>query len=94
METNGVAKGSQATHASHDSTLSAGSSKAEEDATKIKDLEDEVKELAEKANAACMSIIHVHKRDSSWRFVTLMGKDVKHSDSQTTKTRFVFSKPN
>lgn len=37
---------------SHDSALSVGSSKADEDAAKIRDLEDEVRHLAEKANTA------------------------------------------
>lgn len=40
-------------HVPHDSALSVGSSKVEEDATKIRDLEDEVRVLAEKANSAC-----------------------------------------
>lgn len=40
-------------HVPHDSALSVGSSKAEEDAAKIRDLEDEVRILAEKANSAC-----------------------------------------
>lgn len=40
-------------HVPHDSALSVGSSKAEADAAKIRDLEDEVKVLAERANTAC-----------------------------------------
>ena len=43
-------------HVPHDSALSVGSSKAEEDAAKIRDLEDEVRVLAEKANTACTYI--------------------------------------
>ena len=43
-------------HIPHDSALSVGSSKAEEDASKIRDLEDEVKILAERANTACMCL--------------------------------------
>ena len=39
-------------HVPHDSGLSVGSSR-EEDAAKIKDLEEEVRVLAERANAAC-----------------------------------------
>lgn len=41
-----------ASHIPHDSALSVGSSNAE-DAAKLRDLEDEVKVLAEKANVAC-----------------------------------------
>ena len=40
-------------HMPHDSALSVGSSKADEDAAKIRDLEDEVRVLAERANTAC-----------------------------------------
>ena len=39
-------------HIPHDSALSVGSSTIE-DAAKIRDLEDEVRQLAEKANVAC-----------------------------------------
>lgn len=46
-------------HVPHDSALSVGSSKAEEDAAKIRDLEDEVRVLAERANTACMSPVIV-----------------------------------
>lgn len=37
----------------HDSALSVGSSKADEDAARIRDLEGEVRVLAERANSAC-----------------------------------------
>lgn len=53
MAQGGLSNGWNATHMSHDSALSVGSSKADEDAAKIRDLEDEVKHLAEKANTAC-----------------------------------------
>jgi hypothetical protein len=54
MAQNGLSNGWNAiTHTPHDSALSVGSSKAEEDASKIRDLEDEVRILAEKANSAC-----------------------------------------
>jgi hypothetical protein len=53
MAQKGLSNGWNATHVPHDSALSVGSSKAEEDATRIRDLEDEVKILAEKANSAC-----------------------------------------
>lgn len=50
MEDNGLAN----QHVPHDSaTISVGSSR-EEDLERIKELEDEVKELAEKTNAACL----------------------------------------
>lgn len=41
-------------HVPHDSAMSVGSSK-EEDVERIRELEDEVRSLAEKANTACMS---------------------------------------
>ena len=44
--------GSNIGHAPHDSALSVGSSR--DDAIRIRDLEDEVRILAEKANSACM----------------------------------------
>ena len=54
MAQNGtLSNGSYPTHAYHDSALSVGSSK-QEDTARIRDLEDEVRILAEKANAACM----------------------------------------
>ena len=53
MAQHGLANGSHAAHVPHDSALSVGSSK-EEDAARIRDLEDEVRVLAEKANGACM----------------------------------------
>ena len=43
----------QAGHAPHDSALSVSSSK-DEDAAKIRDLEEKVTILADKANNACM----------------------------------------
>lgn len=49
-----VAGSSHYAHIPHDSALSVGSSKAEEDAARIRDLEDEVRTLAERANTACM----------------------------------------
>jgi hypothetical protein len=49
----GLSNGWNASHMPHDSALSVGSSKADEDAAKIRDLEDEVRHLAEKANTAC-----------------------------------------
>lgn len=59
MEQNGLAHNSQAGHAPHDSALSVGSSK-EEDVARIRDLEDEVRVLAERANLACMYEQCVH----------------------------------
>ena len=54
MAQNGLASSSSRyAHVPHDSELSVGSSKAEEDAAKIRDLEDEVRVLAERANTAC-----------------------------------------
>ena len=54
MAQNGQPSGSHGfTHVPHDSALSVGSSK-EEDAAKIKQLEEEVMILAEKANLTCM----------------------------------------
>ena len=55
MAENGLANQSQASHAPHDSGttgMSVESSK-EEDVERINELEDQVKELAEKANTAC-----------------------------------------
>lgn len=49
MAQNGSANG---THMPHDSGLSVGSP---EDAVKVRHLEAEVKDLAERANNACMS---------------------------------------
>ena len=44
-------------HVAHDSALSVGSTSTKaEDTAKIRDLEDENTNLAEKANAACMYI--------------------------------------
>lgn len=48
---NGYAQGS---HFPHDSAMSVGSSK-EDDAERIRELEDEVRMLAERASAACKS---------------------------------------
>ena len=54
MAQNGQPSGSHGfAHVPHDSALSVGSSK-EEDAAKIRELEEEVMTLAEKANSACM----------------------------------------
>lgn len=61
MAQNGVVTGSHAIHVPHDSALSVGSSKGE-DTAKIRDLEDEVRVLAEKANAACKKLLgHVSR---------------------------------
>ncbi|KAK3703435.1 hypothetical protein LTR37_014425 [Vermiconidia calcicola] len=52
MAQNGVPNSWNAAHVPHDSALSVGSSKQEEDAARIRELESEVSDLAEKANAA------------------------------------------
>lgn len=54
-QSGGLSNGWNATHIPHDSALSVGSSKADEDAARIRDLEDEVRILAERANSACES---------------------------------------
>lgn len=41
-------------HTPHDSGLSVSSSTKEEDVARIKDLEEEVRYLADRANQACM----------------------------------------
>lgn len=41
-------------HAPHDSGLSVASSTKEEDVARIRDLEEEVRYLADRANQACM----------------------------------------
>ena len=55
MDASGRATSSHGSHAPHDSNatgVSIGSSK-EEDVERINELEEQVKELAEKANTAC-----------------------------------------
>ena len=59
------ANGSYATHVPHDSALSVESPKVK-DAGRIKDLEDEVRTLAERANAACTLRDPVPDAETHW----------------------------
>lgn len=53
----------QGSHGPHDSALSVGSSKGD-DAERIRELEEEVRALAERASAACTSPLSTHLRCS------------------------------
>ena len=56
-------------HAPHDSGLSVGSSTKEEDVARIRELEEEVRYLADRANQACMHTLLAHSLHGTlkWR---------------------------
>ena len=81
MEDNGSAYHTQIVRVPSDSVMSVGSAKIE-GAERIGELEDEVKELAEKANNACLFIL-IHAL-----MLCLIPADCeKRKSMQTTRTR-------
>lgn len=84
-------------HIPHDSALSVGSSKADEDAAKIRDLEDEVRVLAEKANTACMYLFIApvwSAEQGSDQVVAANRHCSQRNVLRITKTKSESSKPN